>query len=263
MTSWSLVAFPPSTARHPAMLAAVVDRLGECGVDVVAATYVAGSPLLFDLLYQGNRPTADIGTNPRLASAFLSVHEYDGPVAVALVAASVDEVNALKGPSAPGAARPDQLRGRFALTTHRASFLHVPDLPGPLADHLFGCGEHPLPPAVAGPDRSAELVDLAGRYAWAPTPTTAWDELRDLVLDRCGRHRRLLAAAGPCAACGRLPWRAELLDLVVGAVEASPSLDVTALASLELAQRDVVLAATADELQLVRAWLHTPAKVAR
>lgn len=253
---WSLVALPPASAARPAMLAAVVEGLRDAAVPVLAATYVPGGPRLFDHLYQGNRPRSG-GSARRVDSAFLSVHEYDGPAAVLLVGAPVEDLSTLKGPSAAGAAGPRHLRGRFALTTHRMSFLHVPDVPEPVADLLFGCGCHALPTRLAGPDRSGDLVHLAAALRSVLTPTTTWTEVLDRFVRRCVLHAELTTPPG--GVCARGAWRADLLRRVAGAVarRGAEGIGVPALASWDLVGQDVHLAADAVELQIVRAWLAT------
>jgi hypothetical protein len=229
-TAWSLVAVPPAAALHLSLLPRVVDQLQADAVAVLAATYVPGGARLVDHLYQGDRRARRSRWGD---SSFLEVHEWDGPTVVLLVDA----------PARPGA----------ALTAGPVP-VHVPAAPEPLADLLFGCGCHGLPRRLAGPDRSSDLLGLAHSFrASIDAPATAAGaEVRDRFLQRCTLHADLLTL-GPPAHCQRGAWRAGLLRWVAAAV--GDTVAAPTLASWQLVQQDVLLAADDVELQVLRAWL--------
>ncbi len=248
----SVAVLPPETLLVEGALETVVAMLHDAGLRIAAATFTSGSVPLFDLVYTQNTPRADTGRNGRAASAFLSVRELDGPVALLLIAGRGDVhgvLQQIKGSSAPGMARPDQLRGCAALTTHRFSFVHVPDLDEPVAEHFFGTGlsEEPAPAS----DLADMLVGLVGRHRAPLTATTEPERLVEDVVAFCSGHGDLLAG---------LPesWRREACRALAGSIASWPR-EPLAIACLDELHADLPVALTAVRYHALRAHLAVPA----
>jgi hypothetical protein len=248
----SVAVLPPEALVVEGALEAIAAALHDAGLRIAAATFASGSAPLFDFVYAQNTPRENTSRNSRVATAFLSVRELDGPVALLLVAGPGDvhgTLQRIKGSSAPGAARPDQLRGCAALTTHRFSFVHVPDLDEPVAEHFFGIrlSREPAPPG----DVAEMLADLVSRHRAPLTATTEPARLVEDVVAFCSGHGDLLAS---------LPgsWRREACRTLARSIASWPR-EPLAIACLDELHADLPVALTATRYHALRAHLAIPA----
>jgi hypothetical protein len=244
----SVVVLTPEALLVEGALEAIVTVLRAVGLRIAAATFTSGSAPLFDFVYARNVPRESPARNGRVATAFLSVRELDGPVALLLIAGRGDVRSVLqqvKGPSAPGMARQDQLRGCAALTTHRLSFVHVPDVDEPVAEHFFGI-RPPEGPALAG-DVAEALLALVARHRAPLTVATDPERLVEDVVAFCSGHAEMLAG---------LPgsWRREACRALAGSIAGWPR-EPMAVACLDELHADVPVALTTARYHALRAHL--------
>lgn len=235
---------------------AIVDVLRQAGLRVAAVTFTNGSAPLFDFVYANNVAREDPQRDSRISTAFLSVRELEGPVALLLIAGPGDvraTLAQIKGSSTPGTARPGQLRGVSALTTHRFSFVHVPDVDELVAQHFFDVGwsEQAVPPV----DVADAFVDFVRRHRAPLTIATTPEQIIGDVVDFCSGHAELLAGLG-------MSWRREACRALAGSVGASPPEPIT-IACLDELSADIPLALTSARYHAFRAQLATSSYTAR
>ncbi|HZM75053.1 MAG TPA: hypothetical protein VFC19_04965 [Candidatus Limnocylindrales bacterium] len=246
--SAAVAVLAPEALLVEGAIEAIAHVLRQAGLRIAAVTFTNGSAPLFDFVYANNVAREDPQRDSRISTAFLSVRELEGPVALLLIA-GIGDVRAtlarIKGSSAPGAARPDQLRGCSALTTHRFSYVHVPDADDPVARHFFDVGESGQ--TVSSSDVADAFVHFVHRHRAPLTIATAPEQLIEDVVAFCSGHAELLAGLD-------VSWRREACRALAGLVGTLPRDPIT-IACLDELNADLPLALTPVRYHALRAQL--------